>query len=102
MSLQTIKSRSAGALRLAAFVTLSAACLAPSIAQASEVVKLARLVITGKRASAEPTLPRSNEAQSVQQLPRVLVEGHSVRPDTAVSYSPMGVLFGSRPIGKSL
>ena len=39
-------------------------------AQASEVVKLARLVITGKRLSA---MPQARPAP--QQLPRVLVEG---------------------------
>jgi hypothetical protein len=61
-------------------VALSAALLPTLLlpaapAQASEVVKLARLVITGKRLSAEPAA--AEKAQPIQQLPPVLVEGQS-------------------------
>jgi len=46
-------------------------------AEASEVVKLARLVITGKRLSAEPRSMGASEKRAHQQLPPVLVEGQS-------------------------
>jgi hypothetical protein len=49
------------------------ACLLPSTpAEASEVVKLARLVITGKRLSAMP-----QHRVVAEQLPRVVVQGQS-------------------------
>ena len=65
-------------LSLAAFATLAVALLLPAApAQASEVVKLARLVITGKRLSAEPREPAPAEKPPVQHLPPVLVEGQS-------------------------
>jgi hypothetical protein len=98
--LQKETSRSRSATRVLGIAALSAACLAPNLAQASEVVKLARLVITGKRASTEATLPRGTEAQTVQQLPRVLVEGQRLQPEA--SFSPMAVLFGSRPVVKPI
>ena len=46
-------------------------------AEASEVVKLARLVITGKRLSAEPRGLSAAEKSALQHLPPVLVEGQS-------------------------
>jgi hypothetical protein len=49
-----------GRISLILAVSLSAAAVAPA-AQASEVVKLARLVITGKRTTTEPT--RATEAR---------------------------------------
>lgn len=64
---------------IASMAGLVLALLWPAGAEASEVVKLARLVITGKRLSAEPAQP-SGQAQAPHQLPRVLVEGH--RADT--------------------
>ncbi|MEJ5999912.1 hypothetical protein [Paucibacter soli] len=91
---------SRGTARVLSIAALSVAFLAPGVAQASEVVKLARLVITGKRAGTEATLPRGTEAQSVQQLPRVLVEGQRLQPEA--SYNPMAVLFGSRPVVKPI
>jgi hypothetical protein len=54
-------------------VAVVSACLLPAApAEASEVVKLARLVITGKRLSAMP----QHRAQA-EQLPRVVVQGQS-------------------------
>lgn len=54
-------------------VALVGACLVPAApAQASEVVKLARLVITGKRLSAMP-----QHRPAVEQLPRVVLQGQS-------------------------
>lgn len=62
-----------------ALASLAFALLLPAApAQASEVVKLARLVITGKRLSAEP--PRLLSQGAPQQLPRVLVEGRRADP----------------------
>lgn len=54
-------------------LVLSACLLFPSVpAEASEVVKLARLVITGNRLSSERMPPVSPR---IEQLPAVLVEG---------------------------
>lgn len=44
----------------------------PAPVQASEVVKLARLVVTGKRLSAAPVV-----RAPAKQLPKVLVEGQA-------------------------
>jgi len=46
-------------------------------AEASEVVKLARLVITGKRLSAEPRGLSAAERSALEHLPTVRVEGQS-------------------------
>jgi hypothetical protein len=64
---------------LAPLASLAVALLLPAApAQASEVVKLARLVITGKRLSAEPPpAPAPAEKPVLQHLPPVLVEGQS-------------------------
>lgn len=54
-------------------LTLSACLLFPALpAQASEVVKLARLVITGSRLSSERMPPVSPR---IEQLPAVLIQG---------------------------
>jgi hypothetical protein len=63
---------------LAPLASLAVALLLPAApAQASEVVKLARLVITGKRLSAEPPPAPAAEKAVLQHLPPVLVEGQS-------------------------
>lgn len=59
---------------IASMAALVLALLLPAGAQASEVVKLARLVITGKRLSALPVHPPAQQ-QTLHQLPRVIVEG---------------------------
>ncbi len=51
---------------------VSAALLPAAPAEASEVVKLARLVITGKRLSAMP-----QHRATLEQLPRVVLQGQS-------------------------
>lgn len=60
----------------AAPLALSAAFLGlafpPAPAQASEVVKLARLVVTGKRLSSAPVV-----RAPAKQLPKVVVEGQA-------------------------
>ena len=54
-------------------IAVSMAALLPATpAEASEVVKLARLVITGKRLSAMPP-----HRAAAEQLPRVVVQGQS-------------------------
>jgi hypothetical protein len=72
-----LHSRSPQQRSLVASLSLSiavcAAALVPATpVQASEVVKLARLVITGKRLSAMP-----QHRASAEQLPRVVVLGQS-------------------------
>lgn len=66
---------------IAALAVLGFASLLPAApAEASEVVKLARLVITGKRLSAEPRdppAPVEKTQQTNKQLPPVLIEGQS-------------------------
>jgi len=79
-STRTPKRRSvatlAGSLAVACFAFLVPA----GPAQASEVVKLARLVITGKRLS---SMPQTRPAP--QQLPRVMVEGRQTPAEVRVA-----------------
>ncbi len=73
--------RRSGASLLAGLALLNCALLAPAApAQASEVVKLARLVITGKRLS---NTPQTRPAP--QQLPRVMVEGRQTPAEVRVA-----------------
>jgi len=61
---------------LAAGLLLCAALGLPAApAQASEVVKLARLVITGQRSPAADPAVQAAAVRPVEKLPRVLVEG---------------------------
>ncbi|MFH7044604.1 hypothetical protein ABT392_20125 [Paucibacter sp. JuS9] len=65
-------------------------------AQASEVVKLARLVITGKRLGSTPPPP---VAPAPAKLPRVVIEGQHVEPMYRVAQQhPMPVRGLVRPI----
>lgn len=58
---------------LTLMIAVVLACLLPTApAEASEVVKLARLVITGKRLSAMP-----QHRPAIEQLPRVVLQGQS-------------------------
>ncbi|MCV2357605.1 MULTISPECIES: hypothetical protein [Roseateles] len=67
------QTRRFGASSLCLTLAALGACLAPAApAEASEVVKLARLVITGKRLSAMP-----QHRAVAEQLPRVVVQGQS-------------------------
>lgn len=75
---------------IASMAALVLALFLPAGAQASEVVKLARLVITGKRLSAAPA-PQPAPQQTLHQLPRVVVEGHRVD-------EPPRVLAERRPV----
>ena len=62
----------------ASLAALAFALLLPAApADASEVVKLARLVITGKRLSADHRELGATEKPAVQKLPPVLIEGQS-------------------------
>jgi hypothetical protein len=65
-------SRSQIVSSLCMTLVVAGAGLSPAPAQASEVVKLARLVITGKRLSAMP-----QHRPAVEQLPRVVLQGQS-------------------------
>ncbi|MBT9491640.1 MAG: hypothetical protein IV107_04690 [Paucibacter sp.] len=66
--------------------------LAPAApAQASEVVKLARLVITGKRLSAMP-----QHRPAVEQLPRVVLQGQSEEAQSEKSVALMRVAASKR------
>lgn len=72
----------ATSLTAPAIAGLLVALLLPAApAQASEVVKLARLVITGKRTPSEAQA----EKQRIERLPPVLVEGR--RSEDGVQYA---------------
>ncbi|MGN6830829.1 hypothetical protein [Paucibacter sp. M5-1] len=65
------------------------ALLAPAApVQASELVKLARLVVTGKRLGPEPT---AAERARIQQLPPVLIEGRRSTDGLQVAAQPRGL-----------
>lgn len=59
----------------AGLLVLVALGLPAAPAQASEVVKLARLVITGQRSPASDPAAQAAASRPVEKLPRVLVEG---------------------------
>lgn len=62
---------------LASSVTCALALVLPVVpAQASEVVKLARLIITGKRLGSTPP----PVAPAPAKLPRVVIEGQHIEP----------------------
>lgn len=68
---------------------LLTACLAPAASvQASEVVNLARLVITGKRIGAEPT---AAERAQIQQLPIVRIKGLRSRDGLQIAAQPQAL-----------
>ncbi|HEX2010684.1 MAG TPA: hypothetical protein VJN44_07075 [Roseateles sp.] len=76
----------------ASLALLALALLLPAVpAQASEVVKLARLVITGQRSGAEAAA----EKPKVERLPPVLIEGR--RTEDGVQYA-----FQRRNLPKAL
>lgn len=65
------------------------AIMTPAVpVQASELVKLARLVVTGKRLSPEPTVA---ERARIQQLPPVLIEGRRSPDGLQVAAQPRGL-----------
>lgn len=69
---------------------LLAALLAPAApVQASELVKLARLVVTGKRQSPEPTA--AERARIIAQLPPVLIEGRRSSDGLQLAAQPRGL-----------
>lgn len=73
-------------------LVVAGASLAPAApAQASEVVKLARLVITGKRLSAMP-----QHRPAVEQLPRVVLQGQSEEAQSEKSVALMRVAASKR------
>lgn len=68
---------------LASSVTCALALVLPAApAQASEVVKLARLIITGKRLGSTPPPP---VAPMPAKLPRVVIEGQHIEPFVQVA-----------------
>ncbi|MFY7864536.1 hypothetical protein [Roseateles sp.] len=78
--LQQPKRRSLAAMAASLALTSFAFLVPATPAEASEVVKLARLVITGKRLSSMPQArPES------QQLPRVTVEGRQTPAEVRVA-----------------
>lgn len=75
--------RSSDTRLLASSVICALALILPAApAQASEVVKLARLIITGKRLGSTPPPP---VAPVPTKLPRVVIEGQHIEPALQVA-----------------
>ena len=86
------RTHTAKSLSLSTLAALLLALLLPAApVQASEVVKLARLVITGKRSATEAQA----EKQRIERLPPVLIEGR--RSEDGVHYA-----FHRRNLPKAL
>ena len=71
-----------------AVALLSLMVAASPPAQASEVVKLARLVITGKWLNATPAASPKTE-----KFPRVVVEGHAMNASEQVAREGRGLVL---------
>ena len=71
-----------------AAVLLSLAVAVAPPAHASEVVKLARLVITGKWLTGTPSV-----AAKTEKLPRVVVEVHALGPNEQVAREGRGLVL---------